>query len=34
MWQNMVMFADYARKAQGVTLDPNAIFDVLVKRLH
>ena len=27
-------FADYARKAQGVTLDPNAIFDVQVKRLH
>ena len=33
-WQNKVKFADYARKAQGVTLDPNAIFDVQVKRLH
>ena len=33
-WQNKVNFADYARKAQGVTLDPNAIFDVQVKRLH
>ena len=33
-WQNKVKFADYARKAQGVTLNPNAIFDVQVKRLH
>ena len=33
-WQNKVKFADYARKVQGVTLDPNAIFDVQVKRLH
>ena len=32
--QNKVKFADYARKAQGVTLDPDAIFDVQVKRLH
>ena len=32
--QNKVDFAAYARKAQGVTLDPNAIFDVQVKRLH
>ena len=33
-WQNKVDFAAYARKMQGVTLDPNAIFDVQVKRLH
>ena len=33
-WQNKVDFAAYARKIQGVTLDPNAIFDVQVKRLH
>ncbi len=33
-WQNKVDFAAYARKAQGITLDPNAIFDVQVKRLH
>ena len=32
--QNKVDFAAYARKMQGVTLDPNAIFDVQVKRLH
>ena len=32
--RNKADFADYAKKVQGVTLDPNAIFDVQVKRLH
>ena len=32
--RNKADFADYAKKVQGVTLDPGAIFDVQVKRLH
>ena len=32
--QNKESFACYARKAQGVILNPDAIFDVQVKRLH
>ena len=32
--QNKERFAAYAKKTQGVTLDPEAIFDVQVKRLH
>ena len=31
---NKERFALYAKKHQGVVLDPTAIFDVLVKRLH
>ena len=31
---NKESFAAYAKKTQGVVLDPNAIFDVQVKRLH
>ena len=34
IWQNKESFARYARKAQGVILNPDAIFDVQVKRLH
>ena len=32
--RNKADFAAYAKKVQGVTLDPGAIFDVQVKRLH
>ncbi len=32
--QNKEAFAAYAKKAQGVVLNPDAIFDVQVKRLH
>jgi len=32
--QNKESFAAYAKKAQGVILNPDAIFDVQVKRLH
>jgi len=32
--QNKVDFAAYAKKTRGVLVDPNAIFDVQVKRLH
>ena len=32
--QNKVAFAAYAKQTQGVTLNPDAIFDVQVKRLH
>jgi len=32
--QNKEAFAHYAKKAQGVVLNPDAIFDVQVKRLH
>ena len=32
--QNKEDFAAYIKKAQGVTLSPDAIFDVQVKRLH
>ena len=32
--QNKEAFARYAKKAQGVVLNPDAIFDVQVKRLH
>ena len=32
--QNKVDFAAYAKQTQGVTLNPDAIFDVQVKRLH
>ena len=31
---NKAAFAKYAKKAQGVVLNPDAIFDVQVKRLH
>ena len=31
---NKADFAAYAKKTQGLTLDPDAIFDVQVKRLH
>ena len=31
---NKERFAAYAKKSQGVVLDPTAIFDVQVKRLH
>ncbi len=32
--QNKQNFARWAKKQQGLTLNPNAIFDVQVKRLH
>ena len=32
--KNKEAFAAYAKKAQGVVLNPDAIFDVQVKRLH
>ena len=32
--QNKLAFAAYAKKQQGVVLNPDAIFDVQVKRLH
>ena len=32
--QNKARFADYVKKQTGVTLDPNSVFDVQVKRLH
>ena len=32
--RNKVAFTDYARRTQGVTLDPDSVFDVQVKRLH
>ncbi len=32
--QNKVDFAAYAKQTQGVTLNPDTIFDVQVKRLH
>jgi starch phosphorylase len=31
---NKTQFADYFKKEHGVTIDPNSIFDVQVKRLH
>ena len=31
---NKAAFADYIRKTTGVTLDPDSVFDVQVKRLH
>lgn len=31
---NKVQFADYFKKNHGITIDPNSIFDVQVKRLH
>ena len=31
---NKSAFADYIRKTTGVTLDPDSVFDVQVKRLH
>ena len=33
-FENKKRFADYIKKAQGVEIDPNSIFDVQVKRLH
>ncbi|MBQ7647039.1 MAG: glycogen/starch/alpha-glucan phosphorylase [Clostridia bacterium] len=32
--QNKVNFSNYAKKAYGISLDPDSIFDVQVKRLH
>ena len=32
--QNKARFADYVKKQTGVSLDPNSVFDVQVKRLH
>lgn len=31
---NKAQFADYFKKKHGITIDPNSIFDVQVKRLH
>lgn len=31
---NKTQFADYFKKEHGITIDPNSIFDVQVKRLH
>ncbi len=33
-YQNKVNMAEYIKKYNGVTVDPNSIFDVQVKRLH
>ena len=32
--QNKAAFADYLKKTAGVTVDPDTLFDVQVKRLH
>ena len=29
-----VQFADYARRTQGIIIDPNTVFDVQAKRMH
>ena len=31
---NKVRFADYVKKANGIVIDPDSVFDVQVKRLH
>lgn len=31
---NKMALAEYVRKAMGITLDPNALFDVQIKRIH
>ena len=33
-YENKKSFAEYIKKAQGIEIDPNSIFDVQVKRLH
>lgn len=33
-YKNKVRFAEYLKKTQGITIDPNARFDVQVKRIH
>ena len=32
--QNKAEFSDYVRRQRGISLDPDALFDVQVKRLH
>ena len=32
--QNKVRLADYIQKANGITVDPDSVFDVQVKRIH
>ena len=32
--ENKLRLADYIKKANGITVDPNSLFDVQIKRLH
>ncbi len=32
--ENKVELADYLQKTQGITIDPNTLYDIQVKRLH
>lgn len=32
--KNKIRFADYLQRVQNITIDPNSIFDVQIKRLH
>ena len=33
-YKKKVEFADYAKKTQGIIIDPNTVFDVQAKRMH